>query len=129
MNNAGSCVQILTLGSKGNTGKFTLGIFPLQHTAWIQHGHMGTEGTGHPFNNAVLSYHSPLGVQVHHISGPVFNGRIAKSCPVIDKQLHTAGMQIGYIIFWSAAALNEMEAGVLFHNNKSMLKLPCSCGI
>ena len=123
MNHAGTSVQILPLGSKGNTGKFTAGIFPVENTARIKHGHMGTKGTGHPFNNAILFHQGPLGVQVHHIPRPVFNGGITQSGTLTYIQLYTASMEIGYIVFWCTATLNKMQAGIFFQNNQCMLKL------
>ena len=129
MNHAGTSIQILPLGSKGHTGKFTAGIFSVENTARIKHGHMGTKGTRHPFNNAILFHQGPLGVQVHHIPRPVFNCGITQSGTLPHIQLYTASMKIGNIIFWCTAALNKMKAGIFFQNNQGMLKLTSPCRI
>ncbi len=101
----------------------------MKNAAWIQHGHMGTKGTGYPLNNAILLHQGTLGVQIHHISRPVLNGGIAKPCTLSYKKFYASCMEVGYIIFRCTAALNKVQAGVFLQNNQGVLKLSCTCCI
>ena len=129
MNHAGPGIQVLPLGSKGHAGKLAAGMLPVENAAWIQHGHMGAEGAGHPLNNAVLLHQGTLRVQVHHVPGPVLNGGVAEPCPLPHEQLHAACMKVGHVVFWRTAPLNKVQAGIFFQNNQRMLELPCPCRI
>ena len=85
---------------------------------------MGAERPRHPFDQAVLFHQRPLGIQVHHVARPVFNGRIPQPRPLFYIQFHAAGVKIRHIITGSAAAFNKVQAGILFADDQRMFKLP-----
>ena len=73
--------------------------FALEDTHGIEARRVGAEGTGDPVDSAVLADDGPFGIEVVHILGPVFDGRIGQGCIVTDEQFNTARMKVGDIVF------------------------------
>ena len=84
---------------------------------------MRAKGAGNPFHRAALFHQCPFGIQVIHVFRPVLDGGIPQLGILFYKQLHAAGMEIGYVVFRCRAAFNEVQVRTLVHNNQGMLKL------
>ena len=75
---------------------------------------MGTEGARDPVDPAVFTDDGPLRIEVVHILGPVFNGRIGQLCIVADEEFDAAGVEVGYVVLRSRTAFDEVDLGPFF---------------
>ena len=87
---------------------------------------MGAEGAGHPLDPSPLLDQRPLGVQIVHVFRPVLDRGIAQCRALLDKQFHTARMEVRHIVFWCGTALDKMQIRPLIHDDERVFKLPCS---
>ena len=90
---------------------------------------MGAEGAGDPLNRAALFHQRTLGIQVVHVLRPVFNRRVAEFGPLLDVQLHAASVEVCHVVLRRGAALNEVQARALVHDDERVLKLAGALGI
>ena len=120
----GARVQLLPGPGKGDAGKFHPRALALQDAHGVQAGGVRAEGAGHPLDGAARGDLGAFGVEVVHIFGPVFNGRIPHTGILTDVDFHAAGVQVGNVVFGGRAALDKMQVGALFHDDQRMLKLP-----
>ena len=123
MNHFRTGIQILTGSGESNTGKFRSRSLTVQHAHGVQVGHVGSEGTGYPFNGTALFHQSPFGVQVIHVLGPVLDGGVTQFCIFSNEQLHTAGMEVRHVVLRGGTAFDKMQIGTLVHNDQGMLEL------
>ncbi len=73
----------------------------------------GSRKNRKPIRSAALFHQRALGVQVVHVLRPVLNGGIPQFGVLAHKQLHAAGVEVGHIVFWGRAALDEMQVRTL----------------
>lgn len=100
--------------------------FALEDTHGIEARRVGAEGTGDPVDSAVLADDGPFGIEVVHILGPVFDGRIGQGCIVTDEQFNAARMKVGDIVFRRRTAFDEVDLGSLFDDDHGMFELACA---
>ena len=117
MNHFCTGVQILSGTRKSDAGKLHPGTLARQNAHGVEAGGVRAERAGHPLDGAALFHLGTLGVQVVHVLGPVLNGGVAHPGVLTNVDLHAACVKVGYIIFRSGAALNEVEVSALVHNN------------
>ena len=86
---------------------------------------MGPEGARNPVDAAVLTDDGPLGVEVVHVLGPVFNRRIGQLSVVADEQFDAAGVEVGYVVLRSRTAFDEVDLSPFFDDNHGVFELAC----
>ena len=68
-----TCIQVLSLAGKGDTGELRMGAVALQYRCRIQIGYVGSEGSRDPLDRTALFADGTLGIQIIHILGPVLD--------------------------------------------------------
>ena len=129
MDHFGACIQVLVLSGEGDAGEFTVGISPFQYGGGIQVGNVGTKGSRDPFHDRVVLYQGTLGIEVVHVFGPVLNGGIAQAGAPADVELHTAGVEVGHVVFGGGAAFDKMQVRAFIHNDQGVLELAGAFGV
>ena len=90
---------------------------------------MRAERAGHPLDHAALLHQRPLGVEVIHILRPVLDGRVAQLGILFDVKLHAARVEVRHVVLGSGAALDEVQARALVHDDERVLKLARTLGV
>ena len=90
---------------------------------------MASEGTTDPFNGTALVDDCALSVQVVHVFRPVFDSRITQFRALTHKKLYGASVEVGNVVFGCTASFDKVQIGIVFNNDKSVLKLARTLGI
>ena len=84
---------------------------------------MAAEAARDPLHLGVRAHGHALGVEVVHVLGPVFDGRVAHVRMVAHKDLHGAGVQVGVVVLGGRAALDEVQVSVVLDHDERVLEL------
>ena len=122
-------VEILSRAGKGHAGELHAGIVALEDAHGVQAADVRAERAGHPLDHAALLHQRPLGVEVIHILRPVLDGRVAQLGILFDVKLHAARMEVRHVVLGSGAALDEVQARALVHDDERVLELARALGV
>ena len=87
---------------------------------------MAAERPADPFHGAALLHHGALRVEVVHVLRPVLDRGVAQGRALAHEQLHGAGVQVRHVVLRCRAALDEVQAGVVLHDDQRVLELSCA---
>ena len=90
---------------------------------------MATKRARDPLHLCIAANDGALGVEVVHVLGPVFDGRVTQTSAVLNKELNSSCMEVCCIVLRCGAALNKVQVSAFLNNNKRVLKLASTLSI
>ena len=90
---------------------------------------MAAERAGDPLDLALVVHAGALGVQVVHVLRPVLDGRITQVRALAHEELHGARVQVGHVVLRCRATLDEVQVGVVLHDDERVFELTRALGI
>ena len=90
---------------------------------------MATKRARDPLHLCIAANNGALGVEVVHVLGPVFDGRVAQTSAVLNKEFNSSCMEVCCIVLRCGATLNKVQVSTFLNNNKRVLKLASTLSI
>ena len=87
---------------------------------------MAAERPADPLDGAALLHHGALRVEVVHVLRPVLDRGIAQGRALAHEQLHGSGVQVRHVVLRRRTAFDEVQAGVVLHDDQRVLELSCA---
>ena len=90
---------------------------------------MASKRARDPLHLCVATNDGALGVEVVHVLGPVFDGRVTQTRAVLNKELNSSCVEVCCIVLRCRATLNKVQVSAFLNNNKCVLKLSSTLSI
>ena len=90
---------------------------------------MATKRARDPLHLCIAANDGALGVEVVHVLGPVFDGRVTQTRAVLNKELNSSCVEVCCVVLRCGAALNKVQVSAFLNNNKCVLKLASALSI
>ena len=90
---------------------------------------MATKRARDPLHLCIAANNGALGVEVVHVLGPVFDGRVAQTSAVLNKELNSSCVEVCCVVLRCGATLNKVQVSAFLNNNKCVLKLASTLSV
>ena len=128
-NHLAACIQVLCSTCKGDTGKFAVRRIAVHDRRRVEVGNVATKRTRDPLHLCIATNDGALSVEVVHVLGPVFDGRVAQTSAVLNKELNSACVKVCCVVLRCRTALNKVQISAFLNNNKRVLKLASTLSV